>query len=89
MEPNTRDTPMRRCNAYFWGTVLILSAGVVGLLLYPIMSQEGPDLVDQEQEFGNLFPALKEVHEKQAKTFESYDYKPEVAAETLLKKVTK
>jgi len=89
MEPNTRDTAKRRISALIWGTAMILAAGILGLILYPFFTQSGPDLVDQEQKFGNLLPDLKEIHEKQAKAYEAYEYDPEAAAEALLKKEKK
>ncbi len=89
MEPNTRDTLLRRCSTAIWGSALFLAAAIVGILLFPLFQKETPDLVDQEQAFSGVRGVIQEMHEDQTKVYESYNYDAEAAAEALLKKVKK
>lgn len=89
MEPNTRDTPLRRLTTCIWGVALMLVICILGVLLYPAFNQEREELDDQYQDFSKLNAELKEVHETQAEVLESYQYDREAAVQALAKKLIK
>jgi len=89
MEPNTRDTPLRRFSTYVWGTALMLGVCIVAIVLYPLFQPDRKEYEDAYQEHAELNAKLKEIHKKQATELKSYNYDPELAAENLLNKVKK
>lgn len=79
---NTRDTLLRRSTTFAWGTGLMLAAGIVGFLVWPLFSG-GKEIDDQYQELDGISGQLQEVHKDQAKAKAAYNYDRNAAAKKL------
>ncbi len=73
MEPNLRDTPLRRFNTFFWGLGLFLVFGVAYLLIKFVIMGDRPFSVDSER------GKAREIKHDQVKAAQAVilDYKKE------------
>jgi len=44
MEPNIRDTPIRRFTTFWWGSALLLGVGIIVVILTPLLAGKPAEL---------------------------------------------
>lgn len=70
MEPNFRDTPIRRFNTFWWGLALFLAFAIVAVLIKNLIAN---DVVDQETEKGKARAVtFRKITMKQDKARNTY-----------------
>jgi len=70
MEPNIRDTPLRRFTTFWWGAALFLGVGILALVLRPMFADK-PAVLEDAYYDGGVRDELTTAKEKQEAALEA------------------